>query len=109
MSYTLPIGLNLESWEEWVSYRKAMRKPLSDHAIKRWTKKFSLMPMDTQRAIIEHSMDNDYQGLFPDKFAGKLVVRESPVSGHRSGHSKDGSLINRLTDRSWAKGIVDGC
>ena len=33
---------------------------------------------------------------------------ERPSSDHQPGQARDGSLIKRLSDRSWAKGIVDG-
>jgi len=56
-----------ESWREWLDYRKKTRKKVSHFAA---TRQLSLLgeyePTDASR-IIETSIQNDWQGLFPAK------------------------------------------
>lgn len=61
----IPIGLNTKAWDEWVDYRKKVRrKPVSAFAANRQFKMLLKYSEEDQQKIIDHSMDNDYQGLF---------------------------------------------
>ena len=94
MSYTLPIGLNISAWEEWCEYRKATRKAVSSFAAKKQFKLLLRYSEEDQQAIIDHSIANDYQGLFELKLSNKAP--------------KQADTFDLLTDRDWAKDLVEG-
>lgn len=58
--------LDEAAWGRWVAYRKAIRKPIkeaSEHAMKLKLSRFGA----DQDAVVEQSIANQYQGLFPLK------------------------------------------
>ena len=60
----IPDGINLDSWNEWVEYRKAKKKPISKLAA---TKQFNTLlkySLEQQSEIIDKSISNDWAGLF---------------------------------------------
>ena len=61
------IGLNRGAWLEWVDYRKGMRKPVSKAAAKKQTDELLQFDEVTQGLMIDHSIKNDYTGIFPLK------------------------------------------
>lgn len=59
-------GLDVQAWERWLEYRKAIRKtlkPVSYEAAQRKLVKFGA----NQAAVVEQSIANGWQGLFPLK------------------------------------------
>jgi hypothetical protein len=65
---TLPAGLNLEAWGRWLEFRrKAGFKPYKTDET---AKSLAQHPPDAQAAAVQHSIENQYQGLFPEKFTG---------------------------------------
>jgi len=77
--------VNETALEEWKEYRKAMKKPLSELALKKNIKLLIKYDFDTQQGIIDRSIQNDWRGLFEPS------VQE-----------KQESFIDRHSDRSWA-------
>ena len=66
---TPPIGVNRDAWADWIAHRRKRRKPVSERAaVEQWRALACLSPPQ-QAACIAHSIRNDYQGLFPEKFA----------------------------------------
>lgn len=59
--------LNKEAWEEWVSFRKELKKRLTPTAISSQWKFLKKYSKEDQALIIETSIRNSYQGLFPLK------------------------------------------
>ena len=57
----------LEVWPKYLEMRKKIRKPTTEHAETLLFKKLSEMPPDQsiQIAIVEQSIENSWQGLFP--------------------------------------------
>ena len=56
-------GLDEQAWEQWVAYRKAIRKtikPASEHAMKLKLSRFGA----DQQAVVDQSIAGQYQGLF---------------------------------------------
>ena len=92
MNYTIPIGINVDAWDEWCEYRKATRKAVSSFAAKKQFKLLLNYSEDDQQLIIDHSIANDYQGLFPLKPQQPVAVQ---------------SPFKALTDDSWAIGLTD--
>lgn len=65
----LPDGLNLEAWDRWIAFRaKAKFKP---YKTPETAVMLSRYPPEVQAAAVQHSIENQYQGLFPEKFDGK--------------------------------------
>ncbi len=62
----LPDWLDLEAWGKWVKHRKEIKKPLTPTAIEQQLKILEDNRYD-QVEIIEQSINNGYQGLFPIK------------------------------------------
>jgi len=68
MTYTIPMGLNIDAWDEWCEYRlKARKKKVSEFAAKKQFKTLLKYSEDIQQQIIDNSISNDYQGLFEPK------------------------------------------
>ena len=60
--------LDEAAWEQWVAYRKAIRKtikPASEHAMKLKLSRFGA----DQQAVVDQSIAGQYQGLFELKKA----------------------------------------
>jgi hypothetical protein len=62
----LPEWLNKDLWSEWVEFRQAKKKPLTPISIKKQIEFLSDFK-DQQKEIINSSIMNGYQGLFPPK------------------------------------------
>jgi hypothetical protein len=77
---TLPDGLNLEAWDRWLKFRrKAKFKPyVTDEA----AKSLAQHPPDVQAAAVQHSIEKQYQGLFPEKFTGGPNAKDKRNGEH---------------------------
>lgn len=64
---TLHESIPLDAWEEWLAHRREKRWSMSPRALKPQLKLLSKFPTETQRTIIEESMQAGWQGLFPPK------------------------------------------
>ena len=62
----LPQWLNKEAWAEWVQFRKEIRKPLKPTTIKLQLKMLE-KHKENHVEILETSIQNGWQGLFPNK------------------------------------------
>ena len=83
--------INLDAWKEWTDYRKGKRKPVSENARGKQWQMLAQYDHAAQQRIIDHSIRNDYQGLFPTK---EQATRNS---------TRARTLEYDLFDRSWAK------
>lgn len=69
--------INTEAWSEWEKWRrKEKRKKITPMAEKKQHKLLSKYDHETQRQIIDHSIMNDYQGLFPPKGVSNEVTQK---------------------------------
>jgi len=72
-------GLCLDVWQEWVTYRREIGKPL-----KTTRPAYALVKLagegnaEAQRAIVEQSMRNEWVGLFPLKANAPSRASEEP-------------------------------
>jgi len=57
MSYTIPIGINIEAWNEWCEYRKATRKAVSKFAAK---KQFNLLLQYSEESSLSSKIRSIY-------------------------------------------------
>ena len=79
----VPDAVNILAWSEWCEFRKSKRKPVSKAAAKKQLEMLSKYPNHIQQEIINSSIQNDYQGLFPPK--GGFNGQNQPV---RSSHAQ---------------------
>jgi hypothetical protein len=63
----IPDGINQQAWNEWIDYRKSKKKTVSQKAANKQFKLLTNYDFDVQQHIIDHSIQNDYQGLFAPK------------------------------------------
>jgi uncharacterized protein (DUF885 family) len=63
----LPDTINAESWVEWCEFRRKTKKPITEHAAKKLIKLLSAYPKHVQEKMVDDSIQNDWQGLFPPK------------------------------------------
>lgn len=59
-----PLGLDPSAWTRWVDYRIQIRKPLKPTSISAAQRKLAAFGSD-QQAVVEQSIAEGYQGLFP--------------------------------------------
>jgi hypothetical protein len=59
--------LNKEKYEEWLSYKSKKKKPVSELACKKQIEMLAKYTKEQQELIIDQSITNDWQGLFPPK------------------------------------------
>ena len=69
-------ALDLEAWKRWVEYRKEIKRPLRPVSMKAAARALAAYG-DAQAAVVERSIAQGWQGLFPltDKPSGKAAVR----------------------------------
>lgn len=77
----IPKGINLESWAEWIEYRKDKRKPVSHLAANKQFKLLLKYDAEEQQAVIDKSIQNDYQGLFEIKGQGNAKNQQRTPIG----------------------------
>ena len=78
-----PDSINAKAWTEWCEFRKGKRKPVSQAAAKKQLAMLEKYPSHIQQQIIDSSIQNDYQGLFPPK--GGFNGQNQPA---RSSHAQ---------------------
>lgn len=77
-----------QAWSEWETYRQKSKKRLSEFAAKKQAQHIAKEGWDVQRTIaaIDHSIANDYQGLFePSGPAGRQAGQDSQQRGQDGG------------------------
>lgn len=72
-----PDGLDPEAWERWLDYRRRIRKPLKGPSIAAAQRALAQYG-DRQAAVVDHSIANGYQGLFPPKDGPRPQPEEKP-------------------------------
>ena len=88
--------LNYDAWDEWTEYRQTEKKkkigPMAEMKQTRFLQQF---PPPLQQEIIDQSIMNSWQGLFPPK-----NQRTTPALQQDNTRSR--SLMDDLTDVGWA-------
>lgn len=83
--------INQSAWSEWAEYRRMKKKPISEAARRKQWKLLALYGHEEQQRIIDHSISNDYQGLFPARQQTKKTS------------TRANTLEHDLTSRDWAR------
>lgn len=62
----LPQGINSVAWTEWSQFRREeKKKPITESAARKQIQLLIKYNLEDQQRIIDNSIQNDYQGLFP--------------------------------------------
>ena len=120
-------NLDVEAWERWLAYRKAIKKPIKEASEQAMKLKLQRFGKD-QAAVVDQSISNQWQGLFDLKqgsakpaFGDKLVKTEKQVAADQAWFENakayaakgweqlEPSPFNRLKlcDALWARYTVD--
>ncbi len=86
----LPIGLNVEAFEEWREYREENGKPLSCLARKKVINRLLRHDEKHQQLMVDRAIENDWQGLHD-------------IERPRECTSRQQSIAQDLTSRDWAR------
>ncbi|EOX8040428.1 TPA: helix-turn-helix domain-containing protein [Proteus mirabilis] len=78
-----PSNVSDEVWQDWINFRKEIKKPLTETMCKQQAKKLSLCT--DANAVICNSIANGWQGLFPER----PVVQIQKVNSHTGFSEKD--------------------
>lgn len=70
----LPPGLDQKAWGEWLDYRRSRRLP--KYRTNGVAEKLAQLQKQAQRECVKHSIDQGYQGLFPEKFQSKPQAKK---------------------------------
>lgn len=101
-----PPEIHAEAWADWIAHRRKRRKPVSERAaVEQWRALACLSPPQ-QAACIAHSIRNDYQGLFPEKFANATDRPDRNPSEDRSAAGRVRANVAR--DRAARAAAVAG-
>lgn len=78
----LPPGVDQENWQRWCEFRSSKRKPVSEQAARQQIAMLAEYAPDAQQAMVQQSIQNDYQGLFAPKGANHAAGQSGrgPVS-----------------------------
>jgi len=92
-----PEPLDPETWAAFCQFRRDLKKPIrTDKAVNLIAKDFARHALTTEQAqaCVEHSMKNEYQGLFPEKFTSWKPAQ--PQSFTETDYSKGVTADGRL-------------
>ena len=94
-------GLDVEAWDRWLAYRKAIRKPIksaSEHAMQVKLARFG----KDQAEVVNQSISNQWQGLFPLKEV-KPGRGEKPVKTDKqiAADNEAWEWVNAQSERYW--------
>ncbi len=81
--FAKPSNVSDEVWQDWINFRKEIKKPLTETMCKQQAKKLSLCT--DANAVICNSIANGWQGLFPER----SVVQTQKVNSHTGFSEKD--------------------
>ena len=94
-------GLDVEAWDRWLAYRKAIRKPIKDASVHAMQVKLARYGKD-QAEVVNQSISNQWQGLFDLKTA-KPKLGEKPVKSDKQLAAEAEALAwnNAQSERYW--------
>ena len=88
-----------ETWTEFQTYRRKTKRKMSSIAKKKMLKKLEGYPEEVRIAALERSMENDWQGVFPEK------EPSAPPPSPKGGINPE--LARKLYEEEKAQGRYD--
>ncbi len=89
-------NLNQGAWDEWVAYRKVAKlKPYKTNAKAKALAKHS---HEIQQMAVNHSIENEYAGLFPERFSQKTEKINAKTTSQNSEKSRFERMLDRNAD-----------
>jgi hypothetical protein len=74
---TVPDALNADAWHEWIEYRVDRKKPITQLSAKKQVAELAKYSHETQQQMVDTSIANGWQGLFPPKVNGNTMSAEA--------------------------------
>lgn len=101
----LPEWLDAELWSRWVDDRKARKKPISEEAARLQFLKLDELRLSgrTPKEVIEHSIANGYQGLFPPPRASPSAQAVAPPTVPISPAVQETKRMLEADEARWAE------
>jgi hypothetical protein len=98
----LPNYIDQTAWDNFVTMRKQIKKPLTENAKRRAVDNLTRLWQQGEdiTMVLNQSEDNCWQGLFPVTSAYKAQQGIAIVN-----QGIQPKLIQKLTDRSWADDV----
>ena len=90
------INLNQSALDEWIDYRKAIKKPLKAPTINKLAKKLAAWDYDYQQEVVDYSIEQGWQGLYEPK---KVNTNKTVTL------TQEKDFIDLHTDCSWANDL----
>lgn len=87
-------GLNKPVFEKWEKYRSDMRKPLTPYSYEATAKTIAGVG-DRQDELVQNSITNDWQGLFPERLNGKKQHGVIPTAPMKLMTAEEAEAIER--------------
>lgn len=69
-----PENVSEEVWQDWINFRKEIRKPLTETTCKQLAKK--LAGCSDADAVLCNSIANGWQGIFPERIG---TLQKNPI------------------------------
>jgi len=87
------LGERISGWDEWVEYRKAIKKTMTKPTVDKQVKFLLNRPPEQQLAIINQSIQNGWTGLFEVKTNGNT---KNTINGVKDSRRLSGAERTRL-------------
>lgn len=86
----------IQSFDEWIKYRRQIKKSLTDISMKKQSEFLKSYSPEIAIQILNESMKNGHQGLFPPKNKFNGTHQQAPINNSRRAANED-SLNHLLT------------
>jgi hypothetical protein len=93
---TTDTDMGIRGWNEWVGYRKEIKKKMTPATVKKQAAFLKDKTPDQQQAIIDQSIQNGWTGLFEIKEVNKNGNNQQSNNGHKDQRRLSGAEKTRL-------------
>jgi len=99
-------GLDQAAWERWVSYRKAIKKPLKEVSLHAAAMKLAKYG-DDQAAVVDQSISQQWQGLFDLKKSKPAPGEKVEKTDKQKAADAAAFEINESKSRKFWDSVID--
>jgi hypothetical protein len=93
-NFTVPIGLDLAAWDRWLKYRKHRKPPIRPESIQAAADELTKFG-EQQAAVVQQSIANGWQGLFPLKLLNGSAPHPEP---RKTRYEQSREALERATE-----------